>query len=160
MDRSTAGQGEVQALLQLNGPPALLSPAVFVVVEGFTAGELGLNVGNLGSPPFAPSFGPPVSGLTVVPAGPVVPRTPSLPPNVPQRFTFPYALSFADAGMFGFTGPTEDLTLTATLTAAGSTVANSGILTLLKSPDPYILDGDPAAATSPGGPASTCASSR
>lgn len=144
MDRSTAGQGEVQALLQLNGPPALLSPAVFVVVEGFTAGELGLNADNLGAPPFAPSFGPPVSGLTVVPAGPVVPEDPSLPPNVPQRFTFPYALSFADAGMFGFAGPTEDLTLTATLTAAGSTVANSGILTLLKSPDPYILDGDPA----------------
>jgi hypothetical protein len=144
MDRSTAGQGEVEALLQLNGAPALLSPAVFVVVEGFTAGELSLNAGNLGSPPFAPSFPPPVPGLTVVPAGPVVPEDPSLPPNVPQRFTFPYALSFADASMFGFAGPTEDLTLTATLTAAGSTVANSGILTLLKSPDPYILHGDPA----------------
>lgn len=142
MDRPTAGQGEVQALLQLGGAPAVISPAVFVVVEGFTASELALNAGNLGAPPFRPAFGSPVSGLTVVPHGPVVPEDPTLPPNVPQRFTFPYALSFADAGMFGFAGPTDDLTLTATLTAAGTTVANSGILTLLKSPDPYILDGD------------------
>ena len=46
--------------------------------------------------------------------------------------------------MFNFTGPFQDITVTALLTAAGQTVANAGLLRLLKSPDPYILDGDPS----------------
>ena len=143
MDRSTAGQGEVKALISLNGAPAMIDPAVLVVVEGFTAAELGLTASNLGSPPLSPTFPPPLTGVHVVQRGPVLPEDPSLPPNVPQRFTFPYALQFDDDTMFSFTGPFQDLTLTAILAAGGQAVANSGILRLLKTPDPYILDGDP-----------------
>ncbi len=143
MDRSTAGQGEVQALVSLNGAPAFIDPAVFVVVEGYTAAELGLTAANLGSPPNAPTFPSPLSGVHVVQRGTVLPEDPSMPPNVPQRFTFPYALQFDDDSMFNFTNAFQDITLTAILSAAGQVVANSGLLRLLKSPDPYIVDGDP-----------------
>jgi hypothetical protein len=143
MDRSTAGQGEVQALISLNGAPAVIDPAILVVVEGYTAAELGLTTANLGSPPIVPTFASPLTGVHIVQRGAVVPEDPSLPPNVPQRFTFPFALQFDDASMFNFTGAFQDLAVTAVLTAGGQTVANAGLLRLLKSPDPYILDGDP-----------------
>ena len=67
-----------------------------------------------------------------------------MPPNVPQRFTFPYALQFDNDSMFNFTNDFQDITLTAILSAPGQSVANAGLLRLLKSPDPYILDGDPS----------------
>lgn len=143
MDRSTAGQGEVKALIAVNGAPAVVDPAIFVVVEGYTAAELGLTASNLASPPIVPSFASPAGGLQVIQRGAVLPEDPSVPPNVAQRFTFPFALQFADDSMFGFAGQFEGLTLTAVLGAAGHTVANAGLLRLLKSPDPYILDGDP-----------------
>lgn len=143
MDRSTAGQGEVKALIAVNGAPAVIDPAILVVVEGFTGAELGLNASNLAAPPIVPTFPSPVTGLHVVQRGTVLPEDPSVPPNVPQRFTFPFALQFDDDSMFNFTGQFQDLTATAILSAAGQTVANAGILRLLKSPDPYILDGDP-----------------
>jgi hypothetical protein len=142
MDRSTAGEGEVKALISLNGAPATIDPAIFVVVEGYTASELGLTAANLGSPPVVPTFAPPLTGVHVVARGPVLAEDPSVPPNVAQRFTFPFALQFDDDTMFNFTGPFQDITVTAVLTA-GQTVANAGLLRLLKSPDPYILDGDP-----------------
>jgi hypothetical protein len=144
MDRSSVGHGEVQALISLNGAPAEVDPAIFVVVEGYTAAELGLTAANLASPPIVPAFADPVGGLHIVQRGKVLPEDPSMPPNVPQRFTFPFILRFDSDAMFSFTGPTEDLTATAVLTAAGQTVANAGVLRLLQSPDPYILDGDPA----------------
>ena len=143
MDRSTAGQGEVQALIALNGAPAVIDPAILVVVEGYTAGELGLTASNLSSPPVEPTFPPPLPGVHVVQRGAVMPEDPSVPPNVPQRFTFPFALQFDDDSMFNFTGAFHDVTVAAVLTAAGQTVLNAGVLRLLKSPDPYILDGDP-----------------
>ena len=143
MDRSTAGQGEVKALIFLNGTTAVIDHAILVVVEGYTASELGLTASNLGSPPIVPTFAPPLTGVHVVQRGVVLPEDASVPPNVPQRFTFPFALQFDDDSMFNFTGPFQDITVTAVLTAAGQTVANAGLLRLLKSPDPYILDGDP-----------------
>ncbi len=143
MDRSTAGQGEVQALIALNGAPAVIDPAIFLVVEGFTPNELGLTMANLASPPIVPLFLPPLTGLHVVQRGAVLPEDPSLPPNVPQRFTFPFVLQFDDASMFNFTGDFQDLTVVAILSAGGQAVANGGVLRLLKSPDPYLLDGDP-----------------
>ncbi|WP_425955152.1 hypothetical protein [Xylanimonas sp. McL0601] len=144
MDRSIVGHGEVQALLALNGAPASFDPAVLVVVEGFTATELGLTAANLASPPVTPTFPDPAPGVHVVEHGAVLPEDPTLPPHVPQRFTFPCELQFDDESAFSFTGDTRDVTVTAAFTAAGQTVANSGVLRLLQSPNPYILDGDPA----------------
>ncbi|RTL46398.1 MAG: hypothetical protein EKK53_04165 [Burkholderiales bacterium] len=142
MDRSTVGQGEVLALIALNGAPARIDPAVLVVVEGFTPSELGLHAGNLTAPPIVPSFPPPLNGVHLVASGAVLPEDPSLPPNVPQRLTFPFALVFDSDEMFGFAADFEDHALVATLNAAGNTVSNAGLLRLLKSPNPYILDGD------------------
>jgi hypothetical protein len=142
MDRSNVSHGEVQGLIALNGAPAMVDPALLVIVEGYTANELGLTAANLASPPNAPTFAPPLPGVHAVQRGTVLPEDPSMPPNVPQRFTFPFALSFDNDSMFGFGGDFEDHVLTAAITAAGATVSNSGVLRLLKSPNPYILDGD------------------
>jgi hypothetical protein len=128
MDRSTASQGEVKALISLNGTPAVIDPAILMVVEGYTASELGLTAWNLGSPPIVPTFAPPLTGVHVVQRGAVLPEDARVPPNVPQRFTFPFALQFDDDSMFNFTGPFQDITVTALLTAAGQTVANAGLL--------------------------------
>ena len=143
MDRSNVSHGEVQGLIALNGAPAMVDPAVLVIVEGYTANELGLTAANLASPPNAPTFAPPLPGVHVVQRGTVLPEDPSMPPNVPQRFTFPFALRFDNDSMFGFGGDFEDHVLIAAITAALETVSNSGVLRLLKSPNPYILDGDP-----------------
>lgn len=144
MDRSTIGHGEVQAMIAANGAPAAFDPAVLVVVEGFTAAELGLNAGNLSNPPVVITFADPAPHVHALQQGPVLPEIPSLPPNVPQRFTYTCAVTFDDDSMFNFTGPTHDLTVTASVSAAGQHVGNSGILRLLKSPDPYVLHGDPS----------------
>jgi hypothetical protein len=144
MDRSMVGHGEVQALIAANGAPATFDPAVLVVVEGYTANELGLTAGNLVTPPVVPTFPDPAPGIHLTQHGTVLPEIPGMPPNVPQRFTFPCTLSFDDDSMFNFTGDTLDLTVTAVLTASAQTVGNSGILRLLKTPNPYVLDGDPA----------------
>ena len=142
MDRSNVSHGEVQGLIALNGAPAIVDPALLVIVEGYTANELGLTAANLASPPNPPTFAPPLPGVHVVQRGTVLPEDPLMPPNVPQRFTFPFAMHFDSDSMFGFGGDFEDHVLTATITAAGATVSNSGVLRLLKSPNPYILDGD------------------
>lgn len=142
IERSTFGQGEVQALINLNGAPARIDPALFVVVEGYTPAELGLNVGNLASPPNRPTVGALRNGITFEPSGPVVPEEPSLP-NRPQRFTFPYRVVFQDVSAFNFSSPpTElDVAVGASLTAAGSTVNAASIIQLVKNPNPYILHG-------------------
>lgn len=139
MDRSTASQGEVKALISLNGTPAVIDPSILVVDEGYTASELGLTASNLRSPPIVPTFEPPLTGVHVVQRGAVLPEDAS----VTQRFTFAFAMHFDDDSTSNFASPFQDITVTAVLSAAGQTVANTGLLRLLKSPDPYILDGDP-----------------
>ncbi len=143
MNRSTYGEGEVQALVNLNGTPALVDQALYVVVEGFTPAELGLTSGNLAAPPNPPTVSTPVAGLTFEPHGSVLPQDPALPPR-PQRFTFPYRAVFADTAMFGFAPTVENELVTATLSAAGATVSAAGVYQLIKNPNPFILDGDSA----------------
>src|SRR5262249_10205169 len=93
-DRSTYAQGEIQSMINDNGaPPALIAPAAFVIVEGFTPAELGLNAGNLGNPPHKPRIQDPTAGVHFVFSGPVLPEDPALP-NSPQRFTFPFKAVF------------------------------------------------------------------
>ena len=41
VDRSTFAQGEIQALINLNGAPATIPDALFVVVEGFSRDQIG-----------------------------------------------------------------------------------------------------------------------
>ena len=146
IDRSTVSKGEIEGLLSLRGAPAVLNDAFYVVVEGFTPNELGgLNPGNLTSPPIVPTIVASVPGITAQLDGKVLPEDPTLHPDVPQRITFPFKLSFADSTMFGFAADTELMTLTASLTRPSGSVANFGLMLLLQNPNPYILHGDQAA---------------
>ena len=102
------GQGEVQALISLNGAPARHhTRRSSSWSRASPRRELGLTAATSARHRYAPTFRPPVQWRARRPARPGVAGGPALPPNVPQRFTFPYALSFADS-MFSFTGPTED----------------------------------------------------
>jgi len=143
IDRSTYGQGETQALINNAGAPAVIDPAAYAVVEGFTPSELGINAGNLANPPHVPSIPDPVAGLSFEFSGPVEPEDPTLP-NRPQRFTFPMRAKFADTSMFSFAGSTETKTIVASLTASGTTVTATGAIELIKNPNPFILHGDTA----------------
>ena len=143
VDRSTFGQGEIQALINLNGAPATIDPALYVVVEGFTAAELGLTHANLANPPHKPAVTSPIAGISFQFSGPVVPQDPALPAN-PQRFTFPFRIAFQDTSMFGFAASTANVGITTTLTASGSTVSAAAMLQLVRNPNPYILHGDTA----------------
>jgi hypothetical protein len=141
IDRSTFGQDEVLALLTQQ-TPAVIPEAFWVIVEGFTAQDLGLNAGNLGSPPVVPTvtLSPAMSAISVQFIGPVVPEDPTLPPT-PQRFRFGFRVSFASDADFGFAGDFEIATVSATFTAIGETVAAAGLIELVKKANPYLLDG-------------------
>jgi Galactose oxidase, central domain len=146
IDRSTVSKGEVDALINLGGTPAALDNAFYVVVEGFTPSELGgLNPGNLANPPVVPDITASIAGISAHFDGKVLPEDPSLPPNVPQRITFLFRLLFASDAMFAFAGPSEPVTLTATLARPAATVTNFGLMQLIQNPNPYILHGDQAA---------------
>ncbi len=144
IDRSTFSQGEIQSLINLNGAPETIDDALYVVVEGFTPAELGLTAATLGSPPHRPSVSSQAAGITFDFTGPVIPQDPALPPRA-QRFTFPFSVSFADAtSMFGFSTPTSQVAVTATISAASATVKATAVLQLQREPNPYILHGDTA----------------
>ncbi|MDT4972806.1 MAG: hypothetical protein QOG22_2949 [Pseudonocardiales bacterium] len=146
VDRSTVSKGEVDALISLRGAPAVLEPAFYVVVEGFTPNELGgLTPNNLANPPVVPTVTASVAGITAQLDGKVLPEDPALHPDVPQRITFPFKVSFANSNMFAFTGPTELVTLNASLVRPNATVSNFGLMLLLQNPNPYILHGDQVA---------------
>jgi hypothetical protein len=135
VDKSTFGQDEVQAML-LAGAPTV-DAAFYVVVDGFTASELGITAADLtGAPTTKPTLtsSPAVAGMTVGQPTALLAEDPSLP-NTPQRFTWVYPVSFANAN--GFTQAILDVTLN----AAMATVTGSGIIRLLQQPDPYELDG-------------------
>jgi hypothetical protein len=142
--RATYSQGEIQSLINLSGTPAVIDNAVCFVVEGFKPSELGLNSGNLTNPPHKPVILSPTAGVNFAFSGAVAPQDPALPDS-PQRFTFPFKISFdngSDPGVFGFGGTSETLPIVASLTAAGATVVAAGAVQFIKNPNPYILGGD------------------
>ncbi len=141
IDRSTFGQDEVLALLKVQNP-AVVPEAFWVVVEGYTAQELGLNAGNLGAPPVVPTvtLSPGMSAMSVQFVGPVVPEDATLPPS-PQRFRYGFQVSFTSDADFNFAGDYEMVTLAVSFTGASSTVTNSGLMELIKKANPYLLDG-------------------
>lgn len=146
LERDTYSQGDVNGMIkQAGGGAAVYSPALFVVVEGFKPSELGISgPADLASPGVIPGVTVSDPSMTAAFAGPVKPEDRSLP-DAPQRFTYPFKLSFADASAFNFGGAEEPITLIAQLNAAGSAVSGVGVIELLKSPDPIILHGDQAA---------------
>ena len=135
VERSTFGQDEIDARRAgVPGHHAVVFDAFRVVVDGFTAAELGLtgaaNVLNVASP---------TPGMTIICTGNTS-ATGGYGSEV-QRFTFHYNIDFGvDDTAFNFAQPTETLTLTAAI----ATVAASAQIELIKQPDPFILHGDPS----------------
>lgn len=142
VDRSTFGQGEIQAMIDNAGSPATIDPAVYVVVEGYKPSELGLTGANLANPPHKPSIPSPVNGVSFEFSGPVVPENPTLPDS-PQRLTYPLRATFTGMSMFGtFSGSTKIFPIHASMTASDTTVDATGAIELIKNPSPFILHGD------------------
>ncbi|MBV8991932.1 MAG: hypothetical protein JO372_25525 [Solirubrobacterales bacterium] len=139
VNRDPIGQDEVDARrTQPRGSPGgLPMPDVFrVVVDGFTASELGLT--GSGSTLAALPTASPGGGMTIVPAGNTA-DSGGYGPGI-QRFTFYYSVDFPDDSAFGFAGATEVVTLDATV----GTVSPSAQIELIKQPDPFMLHGDPS----------------
>lgn len=142
LNRNPVGQDEVLARRgkPRNAPGGLPIPDAFrVVVDGFTAAELGLSgpTSTLGP---APAFNPPIAGMTIIPTGNSADRG-DYGPEI-QRFTLFYQIDFPDAldPEFGFGGATSPTTIT--VSVKGFDLAAE--LDLIKQPDPFLLHGDPA----------------
>jgi hypothetical protein len=143
LDRSTFGRDEVNAFL--NGPnpqPAVFDDALYAVVDGFTATELGIGPGSFGNnPTVQPSFSltPGVSGLVVTATSLSAPDQTQL--DIIQRFTWVCQVTFNDVNSFPTTVGAQS---TVMLTASLSTVSGSADLDLVNEPNPYELDGSTA----------------
>jgi murein tripeptide amidase MpaA len=136
IERSTLGQDEIDArrLQPRNTPGGLPVPDAFrVVVDGFTAAELGIT-----GPASTLAVASPIGGMTISCTGNTS-DTGDYGPEL-QRFTFHYDIDFPDDSAFGFSDPTRLVTLD--VTAGG--VSAAGQIELIKQPDPFILHGDPA----------------
>jgi hypothetical protein len=135
VDKSTYGQDEVDAMI-LNGN-ATVNAAFYVVVEGFTAAELGITPPDLvGAPATRPVLTslPVVAGMTIGNPTALLAEDPSLPAT-PQRFTWVYPVSFTSSA--GFTQQILNVNLHASI----STVSGDAQIQLLQQPNPYELDG-------------------
>jgi hypothetical protein len=150
LTRDPISQDEVKARrLQPRGTPAGLpiQDAIRVTVDGFTAPELGL-VGASSTIPFpAPQLGP---GLQIIPSNPVsnTPNTGVRSSSV-QGFTFHYDIDFPtqadeDAAFNSnlFSGDSRIVTLDMTVGSSPMQVPASAQITLIKSPNPFMLRGD------------------
>ena len=121
--------GEVTAQQNLTGA-GHFNDALYVEVEGFSQNDIGSAV---------PNVAPPINGLTYVSTGPGSPSDPTLPPNQPQRWTFPFQAQFNGTGMF--TGSDQTLVVSAQFTAAGKTVTGNAQMVLQQTPNPYMFHG-------------------
>jgi hypothetical protein len=134
-DRNTFGKDEIDAMLVLANP-AIVEAAFYVVVEGFTPGDLGIT--NPGNPQFttAPAIAPlaPVAGMSFH-ATAVKCEDDALTPGVAQRFTFVYQVRFTTSS--GFPAEHQDVTITATVQG----ISAQAVLTLTTQPNPFMLDG-------------------
>ncbi len=146
VDNSTFSIGEIDSYVKGSPPTnAVFSPAFYVVVEGYTPAEIGIDTSmpippQLLNPPIQPSVPTPFPGhVQIAFAGPMLPEDPSLPAS-PQRFTFPFSITFLDDSVFG--AATTTATLNANFSAASATVSSSAEITLTANPNPYILHGD------------------
>jgi hypothetical protein len=143
LERDTFGEGEIEAMINLSGAPAEVNPALYVVVEGYSAQDIGLDLGDLSNPAHKPTIPDPLSGISASFSGSVLPEDASLPAKATQRFLFPFELAFSGAGVFA--SAPQTLTLKATFSPPGQqTVSGVGLIYLTATPDPFILHGDVA----------------
>jgi hypothetical protein len=137
INRSTLGQDEVDARRALaGGASAVIADAFRVVVDGYTAAQLGVS-----GPGSTLPVAPPSTGMMIQCTGNVS-ATGGYGADV-QRFTFIYNIDFGSDPSdpaFAFPDPTRFLTLNAAI----ADVSASAQIELIKQPDPFILHGDPA----------------
>ncbi len=139
LNRDPIGQDEVDARrLQPHGSSGGLpiQDAFRVVVDGFTAAELGLT-----GPASTLNMTSSLSNTTMpITCTGNTSDTGDYGTEI-QRFTFHFNVDFDAADdAFNFSTPTSDVTLSCT---AGPVPA-SALLTLIKQPDPFMLHGDPS----------------
>ncbi len=139
LNRNPIGQDEVDARrLQPHGSTGGLpiQDALRVIVDGFTAAELSLT-GPTSTLDVTSTLSNTFMPITCTGNAS---DTGDYGPEI-QRFTFYYSIDFDAADdAFSFITATADETLNAT---AGP-VTGSGLLTLIKQPDPFMLHGDPS----------------
>lgn len=133
------GQDEIEArqTQPRNSPDGLpIQDAFRVVVDGFTAAELGLT-----GPASTLNVASPLPGVRMpITCNGNFSETGSYGLEI-QRFTFLYSIDFdAARTAFNFATATEDLTLNVT----AGTVPASALIALVKQPDPFLPHGDPA----------------
>lgn len=137
LDRSSLGQDEVNAMLVLSSPFDI-SPAFYVVVDGFTPTELGITAADLsGAPGTVPAFStlPVLNGINIGAPTQLIAEIPSLPASTVQRFTWLYPISITNDS--DFTASLISVALTASI---GGATANA-IFELRQEPNPYEIDG-------------------
>jgi hypothetical protein len=140
LNRNPIGQDEVDARRKQpagsqGGLP--IKDAFRVVVDGFTAAELGL-AGSGSTLPLPVAS--PATGITVTASSPIANSSENGDYGTEiQRFTFYYDIDFPDDSAFSAGGSTD-----VTLSATAGVVTGSALLTLITQPDPFLLHGDPA----------------
>lgn len=133
-DRSTFSQEEIASLG--GGGQATINNALYLYFDGFLDAELS------GTPTFTLTWedtnaAVPASQLTLVPAGRLLE---SADPDVPQRITFPFHVRFPDTSAFATFTDTRQVRVSFSLGAQQC----SETIDLTKSPNPYMLDINPA----------------
>ncbi|MFZ1081580.1 MAG: hypothetical protein WAO19_06620 [Candidatus Kryptoniota bacterium] len=154
LDRSTFGKDEVDAEITANGK-ALSTDAIYVVVDGFVPEQLGLNSGNLTSPPVLPTFAGSFAGLPVqinFDAATGVQLEDSSTFKTIQRITFPFNVQFNDDSAFNnISNPPgyKDYTISASITntATGiypsiSATSSTAEVQLVLLADPFMSAGE------------------
>jgi hypothetical protein len=136
IDRDHFGQDEIDAA-RTQSTGAVFHTAFRVTVDGFTARELGITgSGSTGlGPPvaFSPSTGIHATCTSLDSTDP------AFSPDTLQRFRFGYDIDFGatDAAFTAFAGDFE----TVTLATSFQGMPAAGQITLMKQPNPYILQG-------------------
>jgi hypothetical protein len=141
-DRSTFGRDEVDALLHTSAP-AVVTAALYVVVDGFRAQDLGITATTFAaSPNVAPAitFYPALTGMTVR-ATACVAAQDQANLTVQQRFTWVYDVLFNNSNDFSQELRQVDVIASITGGAGGITVTGQAELTLTTQPNPYEVDG-------------------
>jgi hypothetical protein len=137
IDRSTFGQDEVTAMLQAANP-AVIEAALYVTLDGYKPQEVGI---TSSTPTTPPTIKPTITVNPSVTQMEVRARRLALEDpahlNRRQRITWTYDVRFTGTNDFGFSAPTQTLSLGASFSGHS---ANASLL-LIKQPNPYEIDG-------------------
>jgi hypothetical protein len=139
LDRTEFGEAEVSATLT-SASPGVIPSAFYVVVDGYSATDLGILASDLypNPPGVAPVLSTSRSGMNMA-ATALLAEDVSLPPKTPQRFTWVCSANF-DTNLSAFNSP-PSLPISVILKAEIQSVSDSATVELVAQADPYELDG-------------------